>query len=132
MNQSEEIMNRLNEICAKYRVDEETNSFTISKEDFYWLTYGMDESLLEIARLKGSPNNSTSTGESSNLSKYRVFKDVNGEISYPEKINHEHEVGDVVTRHSHDNQYKCVEIVNEANSTTYIFKQGKQVYSFDW
>lgn len=64
--------------------------------------------------------------------KFRVFKDVDGEVSEPIKITFEHEIGDIVHRYSHDNRYKCVEITSENGKTTYIFKQGERIYTFDW
>jgi hypothetical protein len=63
---------------------------------------------------------------------YRVFKDIDGEVSEPKKINFEHELGDIVNRHSYDTQYKCTEIISKDGVTTYIFKQGKKIYTFDW
>jgi hypothetical protein len=63
---------------------------------------------------------------------YRVFKDIDGEVSEPQIINYEHKLDDVVNRYSYENQYKCTEIISKDGAITYIFKQGKKVYTFDW
>lgn len=64
--------------------------------------------------------------------RFIVFMDVDGEISEPEKKNAEYKIGDIIARYSYDNQYKCVEIKTEGGQTTYLFKQGKRIYTFDW
>lgn len=63
---------------------------------------------------------------------YRLFKDVDGEINGPYKISFTHTIGDIVSRNSFDNKYKCVEISEGGGAITYIFKQGKTEYTFDW
>jgi hypothetical protein len=63
---------------------------------------------------------------------FRVLKDADGEIHGPNKISWTHQIGDMLSHNSFDNNYKCVEVVNDEGMTTYIFKQGVKKYSFDW
>jgi hypothetical protein len=63
---------------------------------------------------------------------FRVFKDADGEINGPYKISFTHHLGDIVSHNSFDNKYKCVEIVNDEEMITYIFKQGVLTYTYDW
>jgi hypothetical protein len=63
---------------------------------------------------------------------YMVFKDVDGDISSPIKTDSVHQVGDVITWRSYSERYKCVEITECGESTTYIFKQVKKVYTYNW
>jgi hypothetical protein len=58
--------------------------------------------------------------------------DVDGEFSIPKKTYPEYKIGDIITKHSYENQYKCIEIKVEDEKITYFFKQGKRLYTFDW
>lgn len=66
------------------------------------------------------------------MDKYIIYMDVDGDISEPKKVNCDYEIGDIITKYSYDNQYKCVEIASSDGSVRYYFKQGKRIYTYDW
>lgn len=57
---------------------------------------------------------------------------VDGTVNDPEKTTCDYEIGDVINVGTYGNQYKCIEKTINKDGTTYHFKQGKTIYTFDW
>lgn len=52
LKQIEKIKSKLDAICSSRELDENNEKVTISKGDFNWLTYGIDELLEENKNIK--------------------------------------------------------------------------------
>lgn len=66
------------------------------------------------------------------MNEYRVLHHSDGTSDKPELYDYEYVEGSILQVGSFDNQYMCVSIVRNDDSTYFHFKQAKWICTFDY